>query len=114
MPEPLTLQLLSSSSFSSTHSTVENHLVSPGPRSSLAAVVCRQCAAVMFDSALVTRFPHVTRGVNANEAQERQLAAARRLLRLRPSRLMVANSELVYRPSGGALSREHCRGVLPC
>lgn len=81
MPEPLTLQLLSSSS-SSTHSTVENHLVSPGPRSSSAAVVCRQRAAVMLDSALVTQFPHVTRGVNANEAQERQLATAWRPLRL--------------------------------
>lgn len=62
--EPLTLQLLSCSTEYS-----RNHLVSPEPRSSLAAVVYRQCTVVVFDSALVAELPHVTQRVNVNRAQ---------------------------------------------
>lgn len=62
--EPLTLQLLSCSTEYS-----RNHLVSPEPRSSLAAVVYRQCTVVVFDSTLVAGLPHVTQRVNANRAQ---------------------------------------------
>lgn len=87
MPQPLTPQLLSSSSStSSSHCTLYStvhHLVSAGPRSSSAAVVRCQRAAVLFSLALVTRLPHVTQRVNANKARECQLAIAWSLLRLR-------------------------------